>query len=173
MEAGQLGPHVDRARVEHRLRAEAGGELEPGGAEVDGDDPVDAPVEQRRDRGEPDRAAPEHRDRLAGAHLGLVDGVHADGERLGEGGDVERQVAGHGEEPPARAASRTSSSGVSPPSPAPLPMRPSSSSPGCTTTRSPTATRSTSAPTQSTTPAISWPRHMGVPVGPASPPCSM
>ena len=60
----------------------------------------------------------------------------------------------------------TSSSGVRPPSGAPLPMRPSSSFPGCTTTRSPTCTRVTSAPTQSTVPAISWPRHIGVGAGP-------
>ena len=72
-----------------------------------------------------------------------------------------------------RSASVTSKSGVSPPSGAPLPIRPNSSSPGCTTTRSPARALVTSDPTQSTTPAISWPRHMGVSPGPASPPILM
>ncbi len=59
-----------------------------------------AAVDQRGDGGQPDRPAPEHGHRLAGPHLGLVGGVHADGERFGEGGHVEREVVGHRVQPP-------------------------------------------------------------------------
>ncbi len=64
------------------------------------------------------------------------------------------------------AASRTRRRGVRPPSAAPLPSRPSSSSAGWTMTRSPGATPCTSLPAHSTTPAISWPNAMGRPVMP-------
>ena len=70
-------------------------------------------------------------------------------------------------------ASRTSSSGVRPPNGPPPPMRPSSSLPGSTTTRSPTRTLATWSPTHDTTPAISWPRHSGSGPGPAMPPIRM
>ncbi len=61
------------------------------------------------------------------------------------------------------AASGTCNSGVSPPWAPPVPMVPSPTSDGHTTTRSPTTTSSTSSPTHSTTPAISWPNGMGCP----------
>jgi L-fuconolactonase len=70
-------------------------------------------------------------------------------------------------------ASRTTSSGVRPPNGPPPPMRPSSSLPGSTTTRSPTCTVVTWSPTHDTTPAISWPRQSGSGPGPAMPPMRM
>ena len=75
------------------------GEVEAGRTEVDGHDPVVAPVDEGRDRGEADRSAAEDAHTVARLHVGLLRGVHADGERLGERGDVEGQIVGHRMQP--------------------------------------------------------------------------
>ena len=131
-----------------------------------------AAVDQGGDGGEPDRPAPEHGHTVAGFDLGLVGGVHPDRERLGERGHVERQVVGDAVEAPSVGLGDQQERGepafggaVADPTELVVP--------GCTTTRSPTRALVTSGPTQSTTPAISWPRHIGVPAGPATPPIVM
>ena len=87
--------------VKRSLGAEPQGQLEAGGAEVDGDDPFVAAVDQGGDGGEADRPTSEHGDALAGLDVGLVGGAHADGQRLRQGGHVERQIIGDAMEPAA------------------------------------------------------------------------
>ena len=77
-----------------------------------------------------------------GAHLGLVHRLHAHGGRFGQRGDA----AGACRRAPGTAAGPwpprgRGGAGSDPPSSAPLPSRPSSSSAGWTMTRSPAATR--------------------------------
>ena len=68
-------------------------------AQIDGHDLVDAPVDQCGDRHQPHRATTEHGHFVARYHVRLVDRLHADPERLGEGGDDERHAFGHTEHP--------------------------------------------------------------------------
>ena len=98
---GQPVPDVGDGGVEARLRTEAHCQFEPGRTEVDGHHPLVTPVDQGGDGREPDGAAPEHRDTVARLHVRLIGSVHPDGERLGQGGDVEWEAIGHSEQPAA------------------------------------------------------------------------
>ena len=98
MQAGELVPHVDGGGIESGLGAEAHGELEAGGTEVDGDDLAMPAVDQGGDGGEPDGPTAEHGHPVAGLHVGLVGSLHPDGQRLGERGHVEGEIVGHGEQ---------------------------------------------------------------------------
>ncbi len=116
--------------------------------------------------------ASEHGDAVTRSHVGLVGGVHADGERLGEGGHLERQVVGNMVEPAAigfgdQEERGQSALGGTVPDPPELVVARLDHDPVAD------AAVATSAPTRSTTPAISWPRHIGAPPGPASPPILM
>ena len=129
-------------------------------------------VDQGGDRREPDRPAPEDRHALTVPDLGLIGGVHPDGQRLGEGGHVERQPVGHRVEPSAVGVGDEEQRsepafGPTVADAAELVVARLDDHP----VTDPNAV--TSAPTQSTMPAISWPRHIGLPVGPATPPSLM
>ena len=90
----ELLPHVGDAGVEGSLRTEPQGKLQPGGAEVDGDD-LSWPRSTRVAMAaspmgpHPNTATP-----VAGLHVSLVGGAHPDGQRLGECRHVEREVVG-------------------------------------------------------------------------------
>ena len=47
--------------------------------------------------------APEHGHLVAGRHVDLVDGLHSDAERFGQGRHRERHAIGHSEDPLAQA----------------------------------------------------------------------
>ena len=96
MQAGELAPDVGGGRIEGGLRADVKGELEASRTQVDGHNLVVATVDERRDRSEADRTATEDAHAVAGPHVGLVRGVHADREGLGEGRHVEREIVRHG-----------------------------------------------------------------------------
>ncbi|HVC69818.1 MAG TPA: hypothetical protein VNC61_06085 [Acidimicrobiales bacterium] len=53
-----------------------------------------AAVDQRGDGGQADGSATENGDAVTGLDIGLVAGMHADGEGLGEGSHVKRQIIG-------------------------------------------------------------------------------
>ncbi len=65
------------------------------GGEVGGDDRADAQAAQLGDARQADRSAAEHDRAVTDGDAALGHGVHADGERLGERGEVGGQVAGH------------------------------------------------------------------------------
>src|SRR5262249_18561410 len=76
--AGQLlddGQRGLAGAVHHRVGAEVLGGLEPGVGQVDGHDVAGAGQPRGGDRGQADRAAPDHRDDIAGTHAA---GQHAD-----------------------------------------------------------------------------------------------
>ena len=81
------------------LRAETEGELEPGRTQIDRDHVVVAAVDEGRDGRQTDRAAAEDAHTVPRAHVGLLGGVHAHREGLGERRHVERQVLGHRVQP--------------------------------------------------------------------------
>ena len=117
------------------------------GAGVDRHHVADAPVGQRGDGQEPDRAAA--RRRPPGPPVPRRPGSPPACRRRPARSARRRAGpcrSGTGNSRRPLAASRTRRSGVRPPSSAPLPSRPSSSSAGWTMTRSPGATPSTSLP---------------------------
>ena len=87
------------AGFERGLGADVQGELEAGGAQIDGDDLPVAAVDQRGDGRQPDGSAPEDGDPVPGMHLGLLCRPHPDGQRLGQRGHVEWEAVGDPVEP--------------------------------------------------------------------------
>ena len=87
----RLAPRVDGrrdSRVDDYVGAELLGERAPLAGEVGGDDRADAAHLQLGDARQTDRAAAEHDRALVAGDAALGDGVHADGQRLGQRRDV-------------------------------------------------------------------------------------
>ena len=62
---------------------------------VGGDDRVQAPDPERGNDREPDRAAADDERHLAALYVGLVDGMDADRQRLGQRGMLRREASGN------------------------------------------------------------------------------
>ena len=96
--AADAGPRRERgllARVDDLVGAHRDAERAAGGGEVGGDDRGHAEQAQGGDHGEPDRPAADDDGAVARLQPGPVDGVQADGHRLGERGVRRGEAVGH------------------------------------------------------------------------------
>jgi hypothetical protein len=119
--SSKIAPTRRRARVQRERGAELARDREPLLGEIDDRDVVEAAPAQHRERHQADRTRAEDRHLLARGELRALDRVHADAERLGERGAVEREVVGDREQHAARVDLAHDHRGPNAPSSPPLP----------------------------------------------------